>query len=171
MPPALAGPNCLPARRSSTISESAPRLNPTPKLPGRKREEPGSHFSGKQSDGPARFRNRPSVFVFFAFFRGQLRFSGWTRPLFTFQPYGLAGLPANSPGQKLRCAPSPDKSQTSGRDPEPKACSAGFQPAVSQIFNLRPPPTSDGLPNKIRRYSRLKTCATSFRDPIGQRDL
>ena len=52
-----------------------------------------------------------------------------------------------------------------------KARSAGFQPAVAQIFNLRIAPTANGLPNKIRRYGRLKTCATSFRIRIAPDSL
>ena len=57
---------------------------------------------------------------------------------------------------------SPDKSQTTLNHWVTKARSAGFQPAVAQIFNLRISPTANGLPNEIRRYGRLKTCATSL---------
>jgi len=50
-----------------------------------------------------------------------------------------------------------------------------FQSAVSRVFKLRPPCRTDGpgdpnalaqtnaLPTESRRYSRLKTCATTFR--------
>ena len=38
--------------------------------------------------------------------------------------------------------------------------SAGFQPAVSRIFNPPAVRSPDGLPNGIRRYSRLEVCAT-----------
>ena len=47
--------------------------------------------------------------------------------------------------------------------------SAGFQPAVSRISNLRASPTADTLPNGTRRCSRLETCATSFRHKITPR--
>jgi hypothetical protein len=40
------------------------------------------------------------------------------------------------------------------------ACSADFQSAGSRISNPQCWRTSDGLPNGIRRYSRLETCAT-----------
>ena len=43
-----------------------------------------------------------------------------------------------------------------------------FQPAVAQIFNLRISPMADGLPNEIRQYGRLKTCATSQRPKPGE---
>ena len=46
---------------------------------------------------------------------------------------------------------------------EPRGGSAGFQPAVSQIFNLRAARTSHALPKAIRRASRWQICATSGR--------
>ena len=63
----------------------------------------------------------------------------------------------------------PNKSQTIGRDSDSKACSAGFQPAVApnfirQTVRGRRDPQIENL-----RYSRLKTCATSYRDPMVQR--
>ena len=64
---------------------------------------------------------------------------------------------------------SPNKSQTSACDSDSTARSAGFQPAVSpnfirQTVRGRRDPQIENL-----RYSRLKTCATSFRDPMVQR--
>src|SRR5207244_2701509 len=50
--------------------------------------------------------------------------------------------------------------------PWPSGRSAGLQPAVSRIFNplavrsLKACPCLVALPNAIRRYSRLKICAT-----------
>jgi hypothetical protein len=38
--------------------------------------------------------------------------------------------------------------------------SADFQSAVSRISNPQTPRHANGLPNGIRRYSRLETCAT-----------
>ena len=64
-----------------------------------------------------------------------------------------------------------DKSQTTLNHGVSKARSAGCQPAVAQIFNLRIAPTANGLPNEIRRYSRLKTCATSLRIRIAPESL
>ena len=66
---------------------------------------------------------------------------------------------------------SPDKSPTTLNHGVAKARSAGFQPAVAQIFNLRIAPTAHGLPNEIRRYGRLKTCATSLRIRIAPESL
>jgi hypothetical protein len=77
-------------------------------------------------------------------------------------------------GADLSCLPlltSPDKSQTTLNHWVAKARSAGFQPAVAQIFNLRIAPTANGLPNEIRRYGRLKTCATSLRIRIAPESL
>ena len=66
---------------------------------------------------------------------------------------------------------SPDTSQTFGRASDSKARSAGFQPAVApnfirQTVRGRSDPQIENL-----RYGRLKTCATSFRDPMVQRGL
>ena len=62
-----------------------------------------------------------------------------------------------------------DKSQTFERDSDAKARSAGFQPAVApnfirQTVRGRSDPQIENL-----RYSRLKTCATGFRDTTVQR--
>ena len=68
-------------------------------------------------------------------------------------------------------SPNTNKSQSFGRDSDSNARSAGFQPAVApnfirQTVRSRRDPQIENL-----RYSRLKTCATNFRDPMVQRGL
>ncbi|MBI2947844.1 MAG: hypothetical protein HYY23_09355 [Verrucomicrobia bacterium] len=68
-----------------------------------------------------------------------------------------------------RLASEPDLFVSADADEQALARSAGFQPAVSQISNLRAlencsaSELSDALPNRISRYSRLKICAAALR--------
>jgi hypothetical protein len=68
-----------------------------------------------------------------------------------------------------RLASEPELFVSEGTENLTRLGSAGFQPAVSQISNLRPAENSsvsespDALPNVIRRYGRLEICATALR--------